>query len=62
MSQSGGGKRPRFASLEIRSLGSSPIIRISLVRKLANEAAENGTLVPDLATEISRVNELASVR
>ncbi|MEO8050823.1 MAG: hypothetical protein ABI833_10440 [Acidobacteriota bacterium] len=42
-------------SLEERGLGSSPIIiRISAIRKLAAEAADNGLLAPELAAGISR--------
>jgi site-specific recombinase XerD len=44
------------ASLEIRRLGSSSIIiRMSAIRKLAAEAADNGLLAPELAAGISRV-------
>ncbi len=43
-------------SLEDRSLGSSSIIiRMSAIRKLAAEAADNGLLAPELAAGISRV-------
>jgi site-specific recombinase XerD len=43
-------------SLEDRGLGSSSIIiRMSAIRKLAAEAADNGLLAPDLAAGISRV-------
>jgi site-specific recombinase XerD len=43
-------------SLEERRLGSSSIIiRMSAIRKLAAEAADNGLLAPDLAAGISRV-------
>src|SRR6266853_1722596 len=43
-------------SLEDRRLGSSSIIiRMSAIRKLAAEAADNGLLAPELATGISRV-------
>jgi site-specific recombinase XerD len=43
-------------SLEDRRLGSSSIIiRMSAIRKLAAEAADNGLLAPDLAAGISRV-------
>src|SRR6266704_2716742 len=43
-------------SLEARSLGSSSIIvRMSAIRKLAAEAADNGLLAPELAAGISRV-------
>jgi site-specific recombinase XerD len=43
-------------SLEARSLGSSSIIiRMSAIRKLAAEAADNGLLPPELAAGISRV-------
>lgn len=44
------------ASLEARGLGSSSIIiRMSAIRKLAAEAADNGLLAPDLAGGIARV-------
>jgi site-specific recombinase XerC len=43
-------------SLEARGLGSSSIIiRMSAIRKLAAEAADNGLLAPELADGISRV-------
>src|SRR5258706_9251866 len=43
-------------SLEERELGSSSIIiRMSAIRKLAAEAADNGLLAPELAAGISRV-------
>jgi hypothetical protein len=43
-------------SLEDRGLGSSSIIiRMSAIRKLAAEAADNGLLEPELAAGISRV-------
>jgi hypothetical protein len=43
-------------SLEVRGLGSSSIIiRMSAIRKLAAEAADNGMLAPELAAGISRV-------
>jgi hypothetical protein len=42
-------------SLEDRRLGSSSIIiRMSAIRKLAAEAADNGLLAPELAAGISR--------
>jgi hypothetical protein len=44
------------ASLDARLLGaSSIIIRMSVIRKLAAEAADNGLLAPELAAGISRV-------
>src|SRR5277367_4917287 len=44
------------ASLEARGLGSSSIIiRMSAIRKLAGEAADNGLLAPELAAGIARV-------
>jgi site-specific recombinase XerC len=44
------------ASLEDRGLGSSSIIiRMSAIRKLAAEAADNGLLAPELEAGISRV-------
>jgi len=43
-------------SLEARGLGSSSIsIRLSAIRKLATEAADNGLLAPELAAGIIRV-------
>src|ERR1700692_4167980 len=43
-------------SLQDRRLGSSSIIiRMSAIRKLATEAADNGLLSPELAAGISRV-------
>ncbi|HEY4363270.1 MAG TPA: site-specific integrase [Bryobacteraceae bacterium] len=49
-------------SLETRGLGSSSIIiRMSAIRKLAGEAADNGLLAPELAAGISRVKSAKSV-
>src|SRR5271165_3308207 len=49
-------------SLEDRKLGSSSIIiRMSAIRKLAAEAADNGLLSPELAAGISRVKSAKSV-
>ena len=49
-------------SLESRGLGSSSIIiRMSAIRKLAAEAADNGLLDPELAAGISRVKSVKSV-
>ena len=49
-------------SLEVRGLGSSSIIiRMSAIRKLAAEAADNGLLAPELAAGISRVKSAKSV-
>jgi hypothetical protein len=49
-------------SLEARRLGSSSIIiRMSAIRKLAAEAADNGLLAPELAASISRVKSAKSV-
>lgn len=49
-------------SLEERGLGSSSIIiRMSAIRKLAVEAADNGLLAPELAAEIARVKSAKSV-
>jgi site-specific recombinase XerD len=49
-------------SLEERGLGSSSIIiRMSAIRKLAAEAADNGLLAPDLAAGIRRVKSVKSV-
>src|SRR4030088_681366 len=43
-------------ALEARGLGSVSInVRITAVRKLAGEAADNGLLAPELAAGISRV-------
>ena len=48
-------------SLEERRLGSSSIIiRMSAIRKLAAEAADNGLLAPELAQGISRVKSAKS--
>jgi integrase len=48
-------------SLEERRLGSSSIIiRMSAIRKLAAEAADNGLLAPELAQGISRVKSVKS--
>jgi len=49
------------ASLEARKLGSSSIIiRMSAIRKLAGEAADNGLLAPELAAGIARVKSVKS--
>src|SRR6266567_2555282 len=49
-------------SLEARGLGSSSIIiRMSAIRKLAAEAADNGLLDPELASGINRVKSVKSV-
>ncbi len=49
-------------SLEGRGLGSSSIIiRMSAIRKLAAEAADNGLLAPELAAGISRVKSARCV-
>src|ERR1700681_2680399 len=49
-------------SLEARGLGSSSIIiRMSAIRKLAAEAADNGLLAPELAAGIGRVRSAKSV-
>jgi site-specific recombinase XerD len=48
-------------SLEERKLGSSSIIiRMSAIRELAAEAADNGLLAPELAQGISRVKSVKS--
>src|ERR1035437_8746997 len=48
-------------SLEERHLGSSSIIiRMTAIRKLAAEAADNGLLAPELAQGISRVKSVKS--
>src|SRR5579872_3064852 len=48
-------------SLEDRRLGSSSIIiRMSAIRKLAAEAADNGLLAPELAAGIQRVKSVKS--
>src|SRR5713226_4805399 len=50
------------ASLEARGLGSSSIsIRMSAIRKLAFEAADNGLLAPELAAGIGRVKSGKSI-
>src|SRR5580693_705945 len=49
-------------SLEARGLGSSSIIiRMSAIRKLAAEAADNGLLAADMAAGIARVRSAKSV-
>ena len=49
------------ASLEARGLGSlSIIIRLSAIRKLAAEAADNGLLTREMADGIRRVNSVKS--
>jgi site-specific recombinase XerD len=49
-------------SLEERKLGSSSIIvRMSAIRKLAAEAADNGLLTPELAAGIARVKSAKTV-
>jgi integrase len=49
-------------SLEARGLGSSSIIiRMSAIRKLAAEAADNGVLAPEIAAGIARVRSAKSV-
>src|SRR5215470_428880 len=49
-------------SLEERRLGSSSIIiRMSAIRKLAAEAADNGILAPELAAGIARVKSAKTV-
>jgi site-specific recombinase XerC len=49
-------------SLEARGLGSSSIIiRMSAIRKLAVDAADNGLLAPELAAGITRVKSAKSV-
>ena len=49
-------------SLEVRGLGSSSIIiRMSAIRKLAAEAADNGLIAPELAAGIARVKSAKSV-
>ncbi len=51
----------RRVSLEERRLGSSSIIiRMSAIRKLGAEAADNGLLAPELAQGISRVKSVKS--
>src|SRR5436305_6540915 len=48
-------------ALEARGLGSISInVRITAVRKLAVEAADNGLLAPELANGITRVKGVAS--
>jgi len=49
------------ASLEARGLGSSSIIiRMSAIRKLAAEAADNGLIATEIAAGISRVKSVKS--
>jgi len=49
-------------SLEARGLGSSSIIiRMSAIRRLAAEAADNGLLAPELAAGIARVRSAKSI-
>jgi site-specific recombinase XerD len=49
------------ASLEARGLGSSSIIiRMSAIRKLAGEAADNGLIAHELAASIARVKSVKS--
>src|SRR5260370_394101 len=49
------------ASLETRGLGSSSIIiRMSAIRKLAGEAADNRLIAPELAAGIARVKSVKS--
>src|SRR5438874_4008685 len=48
-------------ALEARGLGSSSInVRITAVRKLAVEAADNGLLAPELAAGITRIKGVKS--
>ena len=48
-------------ALEARGLGAVSInVRITAVRKLAVEAADNGLLAPELANGITRVKGVAS--
>ena len=48
-------------ALEARDLGAVSInLRITAVRKLAVEAADNGLLAPELANGITRVKGVAS--
>jgi hypothetical protein len=48
-------------ALEVRGLGAVSInVRITAVRKLAVEAADNGLLAPELASGITRVKGVAS--
>src|SRR5271169_99764 len=49
------------AALEARGLGSVSInVRITAVRKLAAEAADNGLLAPELAAGITRIRGVKS--
>src|ERR1039457_3850148 len=51
-----------LVALEARGLGSSSIIiRMSAIRKLAGEAADNGLLAPELAAGIARVKSAKSI-
>ena len=50
-------------ALEVRGLGAVSInVRITAVRKLAMEAADNGLLAPELANGITRVKGVAQRR
>ena len=50
-----------LAGIEIRGLGSSSIIiRMSAIRKLAAEAADNGLIAPEIAAGIARVKSVKS--
>ena len=50
-------------ALEARGLGSVSInVRITAVRKLAAEAADNGLLAPELAAGIARVKSVCAYR
>jgi site-specific recombinase XerC len=48
------------AALESRGLGSSINVRITAIRKLAVEAADNGLLAPEMTNGIARVKGVAS--
>src|SRR5689334_10558518 len=49
-------------SLEVRGLSSSSIsVRLSAIRKLALEAADNGLLAPELAAGIVRVKGVKTI-
>jgi hypothetical protein len=51
----------RLLALEARGLGAVFVnVRITAVRKLAVEAADNGLLAPELAAGITRVKGVAS--
>jgi hypothetical protein len=64
MARSRGRDSPRLpwcVALEARGLGAVSInVRITAVRKLAIEAADNGLLAPELANGITQVKGVAT--